>query len=157
MDLTGNDRARADRTAGETAITFRQMSLKRSVAVPVARTKSKSLFEEEVEIPFDSEITERNVVLDTIDELNSEYDDRYRDKFVREERLSRSLVSFQANKERPFWSDAFVKECRHCGGEPEKFFFGELLANPCRKAVAWKLELRQRDGKLLNFCVDAIF
>lgn len=78
--------------------------------MPVARTKSKSLFEEEVEIPFDSEITERNVVLDTIDELNSEYDDRYRDKFVREDRLSRSLVSFQANKVRRVLSDALVEK-----------------------------------------------
>ena len=71
--------------------------------MPVARMKSKSLFEEEVELPFESETPERSVVLDTIDELNSEYDSRYRDKLVRTQSLSRSLVSFQANKERPFY------------------------------------------------------
>lgn len=71
--------------------------------MPVARMKSKSLFDEEVELPFESETPERSAVLDKIDELNSEYDSRYHDKLVRTDSLSRSLVSFQANKERPFY------------------------------------------------------
>ena len=41
-------------------------------------------------------------MLDTIDELNSKFDDRYRGKLVREDNLSQSLVSFQANKERSY-------------------------------------------------------
>ena len=78
--------------------------------MPVARMKSKSLFDEKAELPFESETPERSAVLDKIDELNSEYDSRYHDKLVRTDSLSRSLVSFQANKERPFASNAFVEE-----------------------------------------------
>ena len=53
-------------------------------------------------MPRLSKCSERNEVLDTIDELNSKFDDRYRGKLVREDNLSQSLVSFQANKERSY-------------------------------------------------------
>ena len=51
--------------------------------MPVARMKPKSLFEDEVELPFEPESSVRNAVLDTIDELNIKLDDRYRGKLVR--------------------------------------------------------------------------
>ena len=78
--------------------------------MPVARMKTKSLFEEGVEQQFEPESSERHAALGTIDDLNSKFDDRYRGKLVREDNLSRSLVSFQANKQRPFSLDAFIEK-----------------------------------------------
>ena len=126
--------------------------------MPVARMKPKSLFEDEVELPFEPESSVRNAVLDTIDELNIKFDDRYRGKLVREENLSRSLVSFQANKERPFYrwfkyKEAFsaelVEHLLHEGGVTGGVLFDPFAGIGTALFAAGEMGLRAEGIELL--------
>ena len=68
------------------------------------QARSKLLFEE-TENSSPSVIVKAgdSLALEKIVECNSLHESRYREKFIRRDTLSRSLVSFQANKERPFY------------------------------------------------------
>lgn len=72
--------------------------------MPLTRTRATSLFEEDaVEAVATVVDADDSLALERIDELNTACEDRYRGMLIRQDNLSRSLVSFQANKERPFY------------------------------------------------------
>jgi len=72
--------------------------------MPLMQTRSKLLFERNEPTTLPVAVNAGNsLALDKIAESNALHESRYRDKFVRRDSLSRSLVSFQANKERPFY------------------------------------------------------
>ena len=126
--------------------------------MPVMRTRVKSFFEEDDVPPVVPVVVVESAALGEIDELNSKFDDRYRGKLVREESLSRSLVSFQANKERPFYrwfkyKEAFsaelVEHLLHEGGVAGGVLFDPFAGIGTALFAAGEMGLRAEGIELL--------
>ena len=65
--------------------------------------RTRTLFEVDDVLPESTLSTKNVAALEKIEALNKACEERYRDILIRQENLSRSLVSFQDNKQRPFY------------------------------------------------------
>jgi hypothetical protein len=121
--------------------------------------RAKSLFDADDAAPEAAgSIRHQTPVLAEINELSAKYEEVYRGRLTRQDSLSRSLVSFQANKERPFYrwfkyKEAFsaelVKHIVSAAGVPNGTLFDPFAGVGTALFAAGELGLRSVGIELL--------